>query len=99
MKPIFMMLLAIGVLFYFLILRPQKTEQRKRDAMLQAMGKGDKVISSGGIHGTIESVDADEGIITLNVAPKIAIKFSRSAIATVVQKKNQKESDAGEAKG
>lgn len=84
------MLIMFGmlfILFYFLILRPQKAEQRKREELLNSVAKGDQVLTSGGIFGTVESVDAAKGVIALNVAPKVSIRVSRSAVAQVVEKR------------
>ena len=88
------MVLTIGMLiliFYFIILRPQKAEQRKREALLNSVAKGDTVLTSGGIFGTVESVDAVKGIVTVIVAPKISMKFARAAITSVTKKKEGKE--------
>lgn len=84
------MVLTIGLLiliFYFVILRPQKTEQRKREELLSSVAKGDSVITTAGIYGTVESVDAAKGTVTINVAPKVSMKFSRAAITNVIEKK------------
>jgi preprotein translocase subunit YajC len=94
MKPLIWMLVGIGALFYFMILRPQKTEQRKRESMLDQVAKGDQVVTAGGIHGTVESVDKEKGIVTLAVAPKIHMRFSRSAITTVTAKKGKSKDEA-----
>ena len=90
------MIVSIGMLAYFLLIRPQKQEQRKRDQMLNQLGKGDEIITAGGIHGTVESVDAAKGTVTVIVAPKISIKFSRTAITTVVKKKGKGGDGAAE---
>jgi len=87
------MFTAIGVVFYFLFIRPQRKEQRKREEMINQLAKGDQVVTIGGIHGTVESVDADKQIVTLAVAPKISMKFNRSAVSTVVRRKGQPAKD------
>lgn len=87
MQGLIFMILPIIILFYFMILRPQKAEQRKREEMINSLGKGDNVITSGGIYGVVESVDAAKGIVTLSVAPKVSMKFSRAAISTIAKKK------------
>ncbi len=70
-------------LFYFLLLRPQQQQQKKRRDMLSTIDKGDRVVTIGGIHGTI--VDIDEKVVTLRIADKVEVKFNRSAIGSVVR--------------
>lgn len=71
-------LVVMLVLLYFLFIRPQKQEQQKRQSMLDALKKGDRVITIGGMHGTI--VDINEKTVVLKAADKIELKFQRSAI-------------------
>lgn len=71
-------LLAMMALLYFLFIRPQKREQEKRQTMLSALQKGDRVITLGGMYGTI--VDITDATIVLKVADKVEIKFTRSAV-------------------
>lgn len=70
-------------LFYFLLLRPQQQQQKKRREMLSNLGKGDKVVTIGGIHGNI--VEIDEKVVTLRIADKVEVRFNRSAIGSVVK--------------
>lgn len=69
------------VVFYFLLIRPQQKQQKKRDEMLQAIKKGDKVITVGGLHG--EVVDAKGDVLTLRIADKVDVRISRSGIGQV----------------
>lgn len=85
--PLVMMFLVIGALFYFIILRPQRNEQKKRDEMLNAVSKGDHIVTIGGIHGTVEGIDTGKNIVSVLVAPKTTLKFNRSALASVTPKK------------
>lgn len=85
--PLVFMLLIIGVLFYFVILRPQRTEQKKRDEMLSVVGKGDHIVTVGGIHGTVEGVDVTKNIVSISVAPKTTIRVNKSALASVTPRK------------
>lgn len=77
---------AIIAIFYFLIIRPQNKKQKETQRMLGALKKGDKVITIGGVHGTITSVD-ETGVI-LKVDDNTKIKFLRSAISNVVSAKD-----------
>ena len=63
-------ILMFGVI-YFLILRPQHKKQKQQKEMIDALKKGDKVVTSGGIHGTIVGVKEKEGILVLQVAKEV----------------------------
>lgn len=72
------------VIFYFLFYRPQKNEQKKRANMLGALKKGDRVVTIGGMHGTITAFSDDT--VTVKVAEKVEIDFNRSAIGSIKNK-------------
>ena len=74
--------LIIGI-FYFLILRPQQKRQKEKQKMLEAIKKGDKIITAGGMHGTV--VGLDEKTVLLQVSDNAKMKFDRSAIATILK--------------
>lgn len=74
----------IILIFYFLIIRPQKKRDKETKAMLAAMKKGDKVVTIGGIHGTIVTVK--EQTVVVKVDDSARIEFSKSAISSVVNK-------------
>ena len=75
----------IIVIFYFLIIRPQKKRDRETKEMLAAIKKGDKVVSMGGIHGTVVAVK--ETTIVVKVDDNTRIEFSRNAISSIVNRK------------
>jgi len=72
--PIFLM----AIVFYVLLYRPQKKEQKLRTEMLNNLKKGDRIITTGGMYGTIISLDAKK--VTLKVADKLEIDFLRTAV-------------------
>lgn len=76
---------AIFLIFYFMIIRPQQKRAKEREKMLSALQKGDKVVTSGGMHGTIAGLD--DKTILLQVSDNVKIKFERSAVATVLTSK------------
>jgi len=79
----FLPLLFIFAIFYFLLIRPQQTKQKKWQAMLETLKSGDKVITSGGIKGTIIAVKDDS--FHLRVPPdNLRIEVVKSAVVTVV---------------
>lgn len=75
--------LLVGVMFYFMIIRPQQKQQKERKAMLDSLKKGDKVVTVGGIFGELTALKED--YVTLKVADKVEIKLSRSGISHVVK--------------
>jgi len=78
----FLPFVAIIAIFYFLIIRPQNKKQKETKEMLAALKKGDKVVTIGGIHGTIQTVKEQTVIVKVDGATKI--EFSRSAISSIV---------------
>lgn len=74
-------LILIIVIFYFFMIRPQNKKQKETEKMLNALKKGDKVITIGGIHGTVSSVH--ERTVILKVDDNVKIEFNRSAISSV----------------
>ena len=77
-----MFALIIGI-FYFLILRPQQKRQKERQKLLEAVKKGDKIVTAGGLHGTVAGLD--DKTVLIEVADKVKMKFDRSAIASIVR--------------
>lgn len=75
----------IIVIFYFLIIRPQKKRDKETKEMLAAIKKGDKVVSIGGIHGTVVAVK--ETTVVVKVDDNTRIEFSRNAISSIVNRK------------
>jgi len=80
------MFAAIFAIFYFMIIRPQQKRQKEKEKMLGQMKKGDKILTGGGIHGTIAGMD--DKTVLVEVANNVKIKFERSAI-TAVNPKDQ----------
>ena len=76
---LFLPLILIMVIFYFLMIMPAQRRQKKVNEMLNNLKNGDKVITSGGIYGTIVGLEGDA--IQLRIAEQVKIKVSRSAIA------------------
>jgi preprotein translocase subunit YajC len=78
--------IVIGFLFYFLLIRPQKAEQSKRQALLAAVKKNDRVITIGGIYGVVTNVqkDADEVTVKIDESTNTKIRVSLGAIARIL---------------
>lgn len=75
----------IFVIFYFLLIRPQQRKQRQaqqeREALLKALKPGDKVVTTGGIYGTIVAVREKDDTVQLRIAQSVSVEAERSAIA------------------
>lgn len=69
---------------YFLFIRPQQKRQKERQALLGSLGKGDKIVTIGGLHGTI--VDLDSDTVSVRVAENVKLVFDRSAVSSVRDK-------------
>ena len=80
-SPLGMMmpLLLVLAVFYFIVIMPAKKQQKKKEAMISALKKGDRVITSGGIHGTVAAVEDDE--VLVKVAENVKLRVSKSAVA------------------
>ena len=80
-------------IFYFLLIRPQQKQEKHRRAMIAAVQKGDRIVTSGGIHGTIASLDEGRGTVTLRTDAdgKNRLTVDRAAIARVVTDDKPKE--------
>lgn len=85
------LILIIGVMYFFMI-RPQNKKQKELQKMLDALKKGDKVVTIGGIHGTVSSVK--ENTVVVKVDDSAKIEFDRKAIAAVISDKKNKEDKA-----
>lgn len=76
----FLPLAFIGIMFYMILLRPQQKEQKRRQETLGSLKKSDKVVTTGGIVGTIADLSQDGRFVTLKVDDSTRIRFLRSAI-------------------
>jgi preprotein translocase subunit YajC len=77
----FLPLILIFVIFYFLLIRPQQKRTKEHRQMLEAIKKGDKVVTSGGIYGLVEAVGPNT--VTLKIAENVKVKFGKSYIAVL----------------
>lgn len=86
----------IFVIFYFLLIRPQQQKQKKaaqeRNEMLKALKAGDKIVTTGGIYGTIVAVREKDDTVLLRIAQSVSVETERSAIAR--QQTSDKEVEA-----
>lgn len=74
-------MIAIFAIFYFVLIRPERAQRKKREEMLSKMSKGDKVMTTGGMYGTIAALSDKE--VTLEIADGVRVKFVRQSIQEV----------------
>lgn len=80
---------GIAIIFYFFMIRPQQKKQKDQKQFIEAINKGDMVVTIGGIHGKIVGIE-DESVI-LEVDKGAKIKFDKNSISSEASKKYQKE--------
>ena len=86
------LMIGMFAIMYFLIIRPQQKQRKDREALLAAVKKGDRVVTSSGMYGTV--VGLSEHTVTLKVAEQVKLEFERSAIGRIVPAAGEKESSS-----
>ncbi len=76
-------LILMFVIFYFLLIRPQQKKTKEHREMLGQLKKGDRIITSGGLHGRVTAIS--EGTMTVEIADKVRVKVARGNVAQVLQ--------------
>jgi len=82
----FLPLVLIIVIMYFLMIRPQAKKQKEHKAMIQNLQKGDKILTSGGIIGTVQGVKDTEGLLIVKISDTVKVELSRNAVSQVFKK-------------
>ena len=80
MSTVIMFALII-LIFYFMILRPQQKRSKERQKLLEGVKKGDKIVTVGGIHGTV--VGVEEKTLLVQIADNLKVKLERSGVASI----------------
>jgi len=80
----FLPLIIIFAIFYFLLIRPQQRKAKQHKQILASLKKGDRVVSSGGLHGVVTGLTEDT--VTLEISPKVRVKVSRGYVAGIIKK-------------
>ena len=83
----FVPLILMFAIFYFLLIRPQQKKAKAHRALLASIKKGDRVVSSGGLHGLVTGLTDD--VVTMEISPKVRVKVSRGSISGVISKEPQ----------
>ncbi|MEZ4699997.1 MAG: preprotein translocase subunit YajC [Rhodothermales bacterium] len=82
----FLPLVLIFVVFYFFMIRPQQKRESERKKMIEAVKKGERVVTIGGIHGTVTQVDETSVLVEIDKGSSAKIRVDKSAIARVETK-------------
>ncbi|PHQ71792.1 MAG: preprotein translocase subunit YajC [Sneathiella sp.] len=90
-------LILIGVVFYFLLIRPQQKKAKNHRAMIDAVRRGDQVVTQGGIMGKVTKV-RDDNVIQVEVAPDVRIDVIKSTLADVKSKSEPAPAKAADSK-
>jgi preprotein translocase subunit YajC len=72
---------SIILIFYFMIIRPQQKRQKERQKMVENMKKGDKVVTTGGIHGIISGMD--EKTVLVQIADNVKVKLDKGSVTII----------------
>jgi len=81
----FLPIILIFVIFYFLLIRPQQKKQKDHRAMVEALRRGDQVVTSGGIVGKVSKVQ-DDGMVEVEIADGVRVKVIKATIGQVLNK-------------
>lgn len=83
----FIPLVLMFVIFYFLLIRPQQKKTKEHREMVAGIKKGDRIITSGGIHGQVTAVD--DATLTVEISDKVRVKLNRANVAGMIQSQTQ----------
>lgn len=87
-------LIFIGIIFYFLLIRPQQKQRKEQQKLIAALKTGDKVVTASGIHGMIANVK--ERTVLLKVADNVKIEIDKAAVATVTASSPEQSSGSAD---
>jgi len=86
--------LIIGI-FYVVLIMPERKKQKKKQAMIDGMKKGDKVMTSSGIYGSVAQIQ--EEVVVLQVSDGVRMRFNRAAIQTIITDEKSEKAEKPEA--
>lgn len=83
----FMPIIIVFGIFYFIVIRPQSQQRKQHEEMLKNLKKGDRIVTSGGLHGTIAGFSGD--VLKVRIADQVSVQISRSAVAVKLGEENE----------
>jgi preprotein translocase subunit YajC len=84
------MFVILGLMFYFLLIRPQQKQRKTQDNMIKNIKSGDRVLTTGGIYGIVTNVK--EKSLMLKIADNVKIEITKSAVGSVIQRSAESDS-------
>lgn len=97
-----LMIVAMIAIFYFVMIRPQSKKQKELKRQREAMKRGDRVVTAGGIHGRLRDVRQDSPVVSIEIAPNVEIKVDKASVYpdadAAPAKGGDKKADKAEAK-
>lgn len=78
-------LLLMGVIFYFLLIRPQSRRAKAQRELLNTVSVGDEVVTTAGVYGTVTAIDDEDDVLTLEIAPGTRIRMVRAGIGRILR--------------
>lgn len=94
LTPIF----VVFIIFYFLIIRPQSKRNKEEQQMRNTLQIGNKIVTTGGVFGTIMEIDSEKSVVSVNIAPNVNITMHKSSIASLLKEKENKIEEKNESK-
>jgi len=86
----FLPLLLMGVIFYFLLIRPQQRRAKAQQALLRSVEVGDEIVTTAGVFGTVTEID-DDDVITVEIAPGTRVRMVRAGVGRIVEDEEEHE--------
>jgi preprotein translocase subunit YajC len=83
------MMVVIFAIFYFILIRPQQKKMKEHKKMVEELKKGDRIITAGGMYGTVENTTTET--LTIKIAEGVKVKITRGSVGTVVKPEEEKE--------
>lgn len=87
------LIVALFVLLWVLLIRPQRQRQHQQQRMIETIEPGDEILTVGGIYGIVEEIDEDDDLV-VEIAEGIRVRVSRRAVASVVKPEDEEEDEA-----
>ncbi|HJR98612.1 MAG TPA: preprotein translocase subunit YajC [Actinomycetota bacterium] len=91
----FLPLLLMGVIFYFLLIRPQQRRAKAQQALLRSVEVGDEIVTTAGVYGTVTEIDDDDDAITVEIAPGTRVRMVRAGIGRIIEDEEDSEALEG----
>lgn len=95
-QPMILMIVAMIAIMYFFMIRPQQKREKERREMLSALSKGDRVVTNGGIIGTIIGVNEKNVVLRVSDNPTVKMEFLRGAVSRIMESGEDSTEDSKE---